>query len=222
MSVETSPRWPAAQDLSPTVTATVLLGVDVVDVARVRRGVVLHGDSYERHLCSSAEQDPLADDESPETALAARLAVKECAIKAMGRRPPGFTWRDIEVNPQAETPSDPASVADTGPLRKVTVPAADVLASVLGRATDLLVRHRATVRVTGASADALSDLLACAPEEIDVTAAWGAGRDVVVAVAAIHARHARPVPWEPPPTWGEDRAAAASPSTTDVQGGTAR
>jgi holo-[acyl-carrier protein] synthase len=72
----------------------VLFGVDVVDVARVTRAMSYSGPAYAQHVTSPAELDLHTD---PGLATAATVAVKECLVKAVGGRPPGFSWHDFEA-----------------------------------------------------------------------------------------------------------------------------
>lgn len=70
----------------------VLVGVDVLDVTRITRAMAYSGDRYATHVASPAEADLHPD---PALAVAATVAIKECLVKAVGGRPPGFSWHDF-------------------------------------------------------------------------------------------------------------------------------
>ena len=207
--------------LPPAPTRTLLTGVDVLDLGRVRRGMALAGVVYEHHLCSPAERVRLAPDEAHETGLAARLAVKECVVKAMGGRPPGFTWHDVQVVPCVAASTGGTLSESPRQGRDAVAPQVEALADALGRATGLVVHRRASIHVTGASAVALADLLGRAPGEVGAGAAWGAQGDVVIAVAVVHARRAGTEPRRPPLPRCRSGPPARSHSTTREPGGTA-
>ncbi len=69
-----------------------LFGVDLVEVDRVDRAVALSGPVYLGHM--NAPDEPGLHD-NPTLAVAASVAVKECLVKAVGGRPPGFSWHDF-------------------------------------------------------------------------------------------------------------------------------
>ena len=74
------------------IAPPVLIGVDVVEVDRISRAVAYSGPAYARHVIAPGEH-PLHED--PELATAASVAIKECLVKALGGRPPGFSWHDF-------------------------------------------------------------------------------------------------------------------------------
>ena len=74
------------------------VGLDVVEVSRVRESLDCFGDRFVRRLfctdeISYAKQNPTQCAER----LAARFAAKEAAIKAFALGELGVDWRDIEV-----------------------------------------------------------------------------------------------------------------------------
>ncbi|MEV0199991.1 4'-phosphopantetheinyl transferase superfamily protein [Nonomuraea sp. NPDC050691] len=86
---------PAVPDRPGTGEPAVLLGVDVVEVARLERAVERGGEVFARHVTTEAERGL-----SPEAAalsVEAAFSVKECLIKAVGGRAPGFGWHDFEA-----------------------------------------------------------------------------------------------------------------------------
>lgn len=72
------------------------IGVDLAEVAEVRASLERFGDRYRRRLFTAGELADCAGAD-PAPRLAARLAAKEAAIKALrvaGAQPP---WTDFEV-----------------------------------------------------------------------------------------------------------------------------
>lgn len=83
------------------------LGMDVVDVARIRR--ILEGppDHRERFLarCFTAAERAYCDPARDRAArYAARFAAKEAASKALGA-PAGISWHDVEVTREKGPPT---------------------------------------------------------------------------------------------------------------------
>lgn len=74
------------------------IGVDLVEIERMRSLVARHGNRARRRLFTSRE---LADCEARHDAaecLAASFAAKEAALKALGTgKRPDLSWTDIEV-----------------------------------------------------------------------------------------------------------------------------
>ncbi|MER5651341.1 4'-phosphopantetheinyl transferase superfamily protein, partial [Streptosporangium sp. NPDC002524] len=67
----------------------VLLGVDIVESGRLARAADRGGELLARHVATAAERHL-------GTGRVA-FSVKESLIKAVGGRPPGFTWHDFEA-----------------------------------------------------------------------------------------------------------------------------
>lgn len=77
------------------------LGLDLVEIARVERMLARHGEHLLRRLFTDAEAAYARRRQQPARHLAARLAAKEAAFKALAgdalaRR---IGWRDLEVVP---------------------------------------------------------------------------------------------------------------------------
>ncbi|MEV4218595.1 hypothetical protein [Nonomuraea sp. NPDC049725] len=148
----------------------VLLGVDIVEADRLAAAVGRGGHLLARHVATAAERSlgagPVA------------VSVKESLIKAVGGRPPGFTWHDFEAVKES-----PAAWAR---------PLLDEAACELADSTGLPLTGGAAYRVRGASARAALLRLAApenAPEKAPATAAGssspgGAPRSRTVAAAA--------------------------------------
>jgi holo-[acyl-carrier protein] synthase len=75
------------------------LGIDIVDIARARRMLATHGQRILQRVCTEAEAEYVGSRGDGSESLAARLAAKEAAFKAlagtMDARAIG--WREIEV-----------------------------------------------------------------------------------------------------------------------------
>lgn len=75
------------------------LGVDLVQVSRVRESIATFGDKYLRRVFTEGEiaYAHAGDPELAPSRLAARFAAKEATIKALDLAEAGVGWRDIEV-----------------------------------------------------------------------------------------------------------------------------
>ncbi|MER7359099.1 4'-phosphopantetheinyl transferase superfamily protein, partial [Nonomuraea dietziae] len=67
----------------------VLVGVDIVESGRLARAAHRGGELLARHVATAAERRTEAG--------RVAFSVKESLIKAVGGRPPGFTWHDFEA-----------------------------------------------------------------------------------------------------------------------------
>jgi len=72
------------------------VGVDSVQVGRMRDAAVKWGDDFLRRLFTSGELEYCLSHANPYPSLAARFAAKEAVLKALGVRGT-WTWRDMEV-----------------------------------------------------------------------------------------------------------------------------
>jgi holo-[acyl-carrier protein] synthase len=72
------------------------LGVDVCEVARIRRGLARHGPRFMARLLTPDEAAYCERHVDPATPMAGRFAAKEALIKALGA-PEGLRWHDVEV-----------------------------------------------------------------------------------------------------------------------------
>jgi holo-[acyl-carrier protein] synthase len=74
------------------------IGVDIVDIARMRRALERQGDRLIKRLFTAAEQDYCRMHRDPTPYFAARFAAKEALFKALGTGwAQGITWLDAEV-----------------------------------------------------------------------------------------------------------------------------
>lgn len=77
------------------------IGVDIVDIRRVRAVLERRGDRFVHRVFTSEEQDYCRAHRDPSPYFAARFAAKEALFKALGTGwARGVTWRDAEVQRQ--------------------------------------------------------------------------------------------------------------------------
>ncbi len=83
------------------------VGVDLVEVARIERSLVEHGDRFLERCFTPGESAYAGDSRRRSEHLAARFAAKEAALKALGTGwRDGIAWTDVEVtNDPAGRPS---------------------------------------------------------------------------------------------------------------------
>jgi len=73
------------------------LGIDIVEVDRIRRAIARWGEAF---LCRVFTPDELAGGGAPQGAaerLAGRFAAKEAVMKALGLGRQGVGWQEIEI-----------------------------------------------------------------------------------------------------------------------------
>jgi holo-[acyl-carrier protein] synthase len=88
------------------------LGIDRIEIARVRKTLNRFGDRFKRRVFTDAEWSYCLSRPNPSQSLAARFAAKEAAMKALRRGwPGGIAYRDIEV---VRTPSGAPSLKFSG------------------------------------------------------------------------------------------------------------
>ena len=150
----------------------VLVGVDVLDVARITRAMAYSGDRYAAHVAGPAEADLHPD---PALSVAAAVAVKECLVKAVGGRPPGFSWHDFAA-------TDGPAPDWAGELLADAVPGVEA-------AADVVLTETCAYLVGGASGRAaLTRFTGPAPDPgltVVGAARWGWSGDLVVALAIL-------------------------------------
>jgi holo-[acyl-carrier protein] synthase len=85
-------------EVSHPSTPRLRVGLDVVQVSRIRESLERFGDRFMHRLFSDDEiAYALQGDGQSAERLAARFAAKEAAIKAFALAEAGIGWRDIEV-----------------------------------------------------------------------------------------------------------------------------
>lgn len=75
------------------------VGLDLVDIRRVERMLERHSDRALQRILTSAEREYCLSQAAPARHVAARIAAKEAAYKALsqGGAERVFWWRDVEV-----------------------------------------------------------------------------------------------------------------------------
>ncbi len=74
------------------------IGVDIVDIPRLRRALERQGERFLRRVFTAAEQEYCRAHRDPAPYFAARFAAKEALFKALGTGwSQGITWLDAEV-----------------------------------------------------------------------------------------------------------------------------
>lgn len=91
------------------------IGVDIIEIARIRQAIARWGTLFLERIYTEQELQ-LYHDQVP--SLAARFAGKEAIIKALGtRNDRGFRWKDIEI---LSEPSGKPAVRLHGKARRKT------------------------------------------------------------------------------------------------------
>uniref|UniRef100_A0A5J4KSI4 Holo-[acyl-carrier-protein] synthase n=1 Tax=Dictyobacter vulcani TaxID=2607529 RepID=A0A5J4KSI4_9CHLR len=80
--------------LHPTGGVNVAVGVDIIEVARIRRVYEHHGERFLKRVFTDLE---IAQSRGKMSRLAGRFAVKEAICKALGTGMRGVGWREMEV-----------------------------------------------------------------------------------------------------------------------------
>ena len=70
------------------------VGVDIVEIARIKKAVLRWGERFLRRVYTEPELRMYRDKPS---SLAARFAGKEAVVKSLGNQTGGVSWRDIEI-----------------------------------------------------------------------------------------------------------------------------
>ena len=72
------------------------VGVDLIEIARIRRALERHGDGFRERCFTAKERAYCESKANPAQHYAGRFAAKEAVGKALGVGV-HFTWREIEV-----------------------------------------------------------------------------------------------------------------------------
>lgn len=113
--------------------AVIGVGIDLVPIARVEQLLARHGDRAMRRLFTDVERAYASGQALPAMHLAARIAAKEAAYKALSgdETARGIGWREIEV----------ARLADGRPLLRFHGAAAARFAALGGTSCHLSLTH---------------------------------------------------------------------------------
>jgi holo-[acyl-carrier protein] synthase len=74
----------------------VRVGVDLIEIERIRRALARHGESFKERCFTDAERAYCDSKPNPPQHYAGRFAAKEAVGKALGSGV-YFTWKEIEV-----------------------------------------------------------------------------------------------------------------------------
>jgi len=72
------------------------VGLDLIEIDRVRRALERHGDGFRERCFTAAERDYCEGKANPAQHYAGRFAAKEAVGKALGTGV-HFTWKEIEI-----------------------------------------------------------------------------------------------------------------------------
>jgi holo-[acyl-carrier protein] synthase len=81
-------------ELDPERCGAVAVGIDIIEIARIRRTHADFGDRFLRRVYTERERERYG---SRISELAARFAAKEATSKALGTGIRGIRWREMEV-----------------------------------------------------------------------------------------------------------------------------
>ena len=81
-------------ELDPERCGAVAVGIDTIEIARIRRTLADFGDRFLRRVYTERERERYG---SRISELAARFAAKEATSKALGTGIRGIRWREMEV-----------------------------------------------------------------------------------------------------------------------------
>lgn len=80
--------------LTPPQGVNIAVGIDIIEVSRVRKVFERHGERFLQRIFTPAE---VAQCRGKPTRLAGRFAAKEAISKALGTGMHGVAWREMEV-----------------------------------------------------------------------------------------------------------------------------
>jgi holo-[acyl-carrier protein] synthase len=72
----------------------VRIGVDIIEISRIREALICRGDRFVRRVCTPSERG--LQMVNPEY-IASRFAGKEAVMKALGGEGVWLSWQDIEI-----------------------------------------------------------------------------------------------------------------------------
>jgi holo-[acyl-carrier protein] synthase len=81
-------------EFDPEQCGLVVVGVDIIEIARIERSLADFGERFLRRIFTERERERYA---SRPSELAARFAAKEATSKALGTGIRGIRWREMEV-----------------------------------------------------------------------------------------------------------------------------
>lgn len=75
------------------------LGTDITEVARIKKAIGRHGESFLRRVYTPGELKYAGDGNDRHRRLAGRWAAKEAVRKTLGAHLEGVSWTDVEILP---------------------------------------------------------------------------------------------------------------------------
>ena len=112
-SIAQLPDWLEAERCD----AAVRVGVDLIEIERIRRALERHGDGFRERCFTEAERAYCDSKPNPPQHYAGRFAAKEAVGKALGSGV-YFTWKEIEIRGRPEARRPPLAAArPRGPRR---------------------------------------------------------------------------------------------------------
>lgn len=81
-------------EMDPDKSGTIVLGVDIIEIARIQRTLTDFGERFLSKVYTERERDRYRDRVNE---LAVRFAAKEATSKALGTGIRGIRWREMEV-----------------------------------------------------------------------------------------------------------------------------
>lgn len=101
------------------------LGVDIIEVARIKKALNRWGERFLKRVFTPQEKRYCMRKAFPEQSLAARFAAKEAVMKALGTGlSGGIAWTDVEIvnNPQGKPEVKPGrKITDRIGKRKIHI-----------------------------------------------------------------------------------------------------
>lgn len=95
------------------------IGVDIIEIARVRQSIETLGDRFLDKVFTLREREYCSSKQNSFQHFAARFAAKEAVSKAMSTGWAGeFRWKDVEV---MNDPSGQPRITLSGPLKELLV-----------------------------------------------------------------------------------------------------
>ena len=95
------------------------IGVDIIEVARIRASLERHGERFHRRICTEGEAAYCTRMRDPAPFFAARFAAKEAVLKVLGTGwRGGIAWTDVEI---VKDPSGQPKVALSGECARIAV-----------------------------------------------------------------------------------------------------
>jgi holo-[acyl-carrier protein] synthase len=83
-------------EFDPELSGAVAVGIDIIEIARIKRVLDDFGERFLRRVYTEAERERYRNRVNE---LAARFAAKEATSKALGTGIRGIRWREMEVLP---------------------------------------------------------------------------------------------------------------------------